>query len=212
MKLTDRDLALVRCVNRFGFLTVAQVARFWGDIDFSTAAARVRKLVNEEILQRSEMQQFDVRPLLVTDRGRMLAGDTLPSIKSIRATTYRHDSMLFDLAMGLEKKFSARFETEREYRWRRPDRAGQFHVPDGLVRRGKSTIGIELELTQKAPRRLAEIIASHAVNLELDEVWYVVTDETMRGYVQRIAGDNRHIKIVKWTPRGAAAAKEGGSK
>jgi hypothetical protein len=212
LNLTDRDLALLRCTNRFGFLTVAQIAIFWGGIDFSTAAARVRKLVDEGLLQRANLQHWDVRPLLVTNRGRLLAGDTLPPIKGVRATTYHHDSMLFDLAMALEKRFSARFETEREYRWRRPDRAGQFHVPDGLLRRDKSTIGIELELTQKAPRRLAEIIASHAANLELDEVWYVVTDEAMRGYVRRVAGENSHIKIVKWTPGGAAAAQGGEAK
>ena len=212
MNLTERDLGLVRCVNRFGFLTVAQVARFWGGIDFSTAAARVRKLVDEGILKRSEMAHFDVRPLLVTDHGRLLAGDTLPAMKGIRAATYSHDSKLVDLAMDLEKKFDARFETEREYRWRRPDRAGEFHVPDGLLRRENSTVGIELELTQKAPRRLAEIIDSHAANLELDEVWYVVADETMRGYVRRIAGESSHIKIVKWTPSGTAAAQKGENK
>ncbi|WP_332702641.1 hypothetical protein [Devosia sp.] len=209
VQVTERDLELVRCINRFGFLTVEQVARFWGGVDFSTAAARVRKLVDEGLLERASLQHFEVRPLVVTRVGRELAGETLPAIKGIRASTFQHDSMLFDLAVSLETRFSSRFETEREYRWRRPDRAAEnFHVPDGILRRDNVKIGVELELTQKAPRRLADIIASHAGNLELDEVWYVVTTEAMRAYVRRIAGDSQHIKIVKWTHSPTASVRE----
>lgn len=212
MQVTERDLELLRCVNRFGFLTVVQVAKFWGGIDFSTAAARVRKLVSGGLLQRAELKHYEARPLVITTAGRKVAGDELPVLRGIRAATFQHDSMLFDLACGLERRFSARFETEREYRWRNPGRAEEFHLPDGVLHRESAKVGIELELTKKAPRRLREIVASHAGNLDFDEVWYVVTSEPMREYVHRIASDFPHIKIIKWSPGSHAAGQQGDSK
>lgn len=200
MSITERDLELVRCISKFGFLTVDQVVRLWGGGDFSTVAARVRKLIDAGLLWRLDLKNSTARPLLATRYGCRLAGDSLPPLKGIRLGTFQHDRMLFDLAKSLETRFSSRFETEREYRWRHQERVEAFHVPDGILHRGDKRIGIELELTKKAPRRLAEIVSSHAANLDLDEVWYVVVTEEMRAYVRRSAGNASHIKIVKWTP------------
>jgi hypothetical protein len=207
--VTQRDLELVRTICRFGFLTVDQVGRFWGSVDFSTAAARVRTLVDAGLIRRLELTHSTARPLLATRRGVELAGDPLPIVKGVRLATFEHDRMLFDLALALEARFSCRFETEREYRFRRPDRATDFHMPDGVLHRGKERIGIELELTQKARHRLIGIVNSHAANLDLDEAWYVVVTDAMRGYVHRIAGDAPHIKIVKWTPHQSAPTQKG---
>lgn len=207
MSVTERDLELVRSISRFGFLTVDQVVRLWGGTDFSTVAARVRKLIESGLLWRVDLKHSTARPLIPTRLGRELAGDPLPAVKSIRLGTFEHDRMLFDLALSLEARFSSRFESEREYRYRRPERAADFHVPDGVLHRGDERIGIELELTQKARHRLVQIVNSHAANLDFDEVWYVVVTEAMRAYVRRIVGDAHHIKIVKWTPNQATATR-----
>lgn len=209
MNVTERDLQLVRSISRFGFLTVDQVVQLWGSSDFSTVAARVRKLIDAGLIRRFELRHSTARPLLATRRGCELAGDPLPAVKGIRLSTFAHDHLLFGLANSLEQRFASRFETEREYRFRRPDRVADFHVPDGVLHRGDGRIGIELELTQKARGRLVEILNSHAANLDFDAVWYVVVTDAMRAYVHRIAGDAPHIKIVKWTPcRPTSSQKE----
>jgi hypothetical protein len=150
MNVTERDLELVQSISRFGFLTVDQVVRLWGSADFSTVAARVRKLIEAGLLWRVDLKHSTARPLIATRLGCQLAGDPLPTVKGIRLSTFEHDRKLFDLALSLEARFSSRFETEREYRYRRPERAADFHVPDGVLHRGEERIGIELELSQKA--------------------------------------------------------------
>ncbi len=200
MRLTDRDLELVRSINRFGFLTLENIVVLWG-VDFSTAAARVRKLIELGVIRRLELQHFEARPLIPTKSGCSLAGETMAPLKGVRVSTFVHDKLLFELATSLEARFSAHFETEREYRLRAIDRVSDFHVPDGILHRGDTHIGIELELSKKAPRRLTEIISSHAANLAFDEVWYIVLDESLRTHVQRIAGAAPHVKVVKWTSR-----------
>ncbi len=198
MKMTERDQKLLRRVNAYGFMSVEQISDLWA-VDFSTASRRVRKLIEAKLLRRLEISALSARPLVVTKTGCTVVGDLVPPITGIRIATYLHDALVVDLALALEKRFGATFETERQLKVQ-PGQApghlpdGVLHIPDGR------RIGIELELTQKAQRRLAAIMDSHAANLALDLVWYVVIDEAMRSFLTRAAADHPHIKIVKWTP------------
>ncbi|MBE7734632.1 hypothetical protein [Devosia faecipullorum] len=205
MKVTERDAELLSRINAFGFMRVEQVAEFWR-VDFSTAARRVRKLIAAGLLKRIELGIMTNRPLVVTMAGCRLIGDTIPPMTGIRAGTFRHDGLLPDLALSLERRFGVAFETERQL-LAQPD-AVRGHLPDGLLHlKDGRHVGIELELTQKSQRRLTDIISIHASNLALDEVWYVIIDEAMRPVLTRAAADHSHIKIVKWTPPSRRTAK-----
>jgi len=198
MKIVERDARLLSRINAFGFMRVDQISDLW-KVDFSTAARRVRKLVEAGLLRRIERGIMTNRPLVVTREGCRLTGDTIPPMTGIRVGTFRHDGLLPDLALSLERRFVGAFETERQL-LAQPD-AIRGHVPDGVMHlRDGRHVGIELELTQKSQRRLTGIIAIHASNLSLDEVWYVITDEAMRPVLTRAASGQSHIKIVKWTP------------
>ncbi|QMV00850.1 MarR family transcriptional regulator [Devosia sp. D6-9] len=207
MKVTERDVGLIRRINAHGFMSVDQIASFWR-VDFSTAARRVRKLIEAGLLHRMTMPFLDARPLVATPTGCNLAGDHIPHVAGIRTGTFRHDALLPDLGLSLERKFSAAFETERQIKMR----IGKApHLPDGILHMpGGRKVAIELELTQKARRRLARIMDFHAANLEIDAVWYVVLDEAMRAFLQRATIDHPHIKIVKWTPPSDATRVSGG--
>lgn len=198
MKRTERDMRLLGRLNAFGFMSVEQIADFWG-VDFSTAARRVRKLIEAGLLERLELGVLSARPLVVTRAGCLHLGDTIPPMRGIRSSTYRHDALVVDLALALERRFHAAFETERQLKSQPGPVAG--HLPDGVLHLPDGrNIGIELELTQKSQLRLAQIVAIHAGNLALDEVWYLIVDEAMRPALARAAADHPHIKIVKWTP------------
>lgn len=198
MKITERDLGLLERINAFGFMSVEQIADFW-KTDFSTAARRVRKLVAAGLINRLELGITIARPLVVTKAGCALIGDPIPPMRGIRTSTYRHDALVVDLALALESRFGATFETERQLQSQPGPVPG--HLPDGILHLPDGRhIGIELELTQKSQHRLAHIMAIHAGNLALDEVWYLIVDEAMRAAIARAAFEHPHIKIVKWTP------------
>lgn len=198
MKVTERDLRLLGRINAFGFMSVEQIADVW-DVNFSTASRRVRKLIEAGLLRRLDLGALAARPLVVTRAGCALMGDRIPPMRGIRIGTYRHDALVVDLALGLERRFGAPFETERQLKAQPGLVAG--HLPDGVLHMPDGRhIGIELELTQKSQQRLSEIMAAHTSNLALDAVWYVIIDEAMRPALARASTDHPHIRIVKWTP------------
>lgn len=206
VKATERDVCLLERVNAFGFMSVEQIAEFW-QVEFSTAARRVRKLIEAGLLLRLELDALSARPLVVTKAGCALVGDTIPPMRGIRLGTYRHDTMMVDLALAMERRFGATFETERQLRSQPGPVAG--HLPDGILHLPDGRrVGAELELTQKSQQRLSNIMAIHAGNLALDAVWYVIVNEAMRPVLARVSADYPHIRIVKWTPPARRAAAQ----
>jgi len=207
VKTTERDVCLLERVNAFGFMSVEQIADFW-QVEFSTAARRVRKLIEAGLLTRLDLGTLAARPLVVTRAGCALVGDTIPPMRGIRIGTYRHDTMVVDLALAMERRrFGATFETERQLKSQPGPVAGHLpdvilHMPDGR------RVAAELELTQKSQQRLSDIMAIHAGNLALDAVWYVIVDEAMRPVLARVSADYPHIRIVKWTPPARRAAAQ----
>ncbi len=51
MRLTERDLELLRWINGHGFVTLRQIAR-WNDSFYQAAQRRVRQLVDHGYLER----------------------------------------------------------------------------------------------------------------------------------------------------------------
>ena len=196
MRMTDRDQSLIRWMNGHGYVSVGQVADFMG-VDFSTGARRARVLCDGGVLERRPFPMSTTKVLLPTRVGCAVIGDELAPIAGIRVATSRHDLTLVDCASALEKRFKMRFEPERRLR------LGAFadadHLPDGLLHRaGGATIAVELELSQKPPRRLAAILDAYGANLEIAEAWYIVMDDAVEKYVRRLSKNRPYIKVRRW--------------
>lgn len=206
MRMTDRDRRLIQWINGFGFVTVGQVRKFMG-VDFSTAARRVRTLCDGGLLERRPFPASTMTVLFPTADGCSLSNDSTPPITGVRVATSRHDLMLVDCSMALERSFSFVFEPERRLRQRGFNANG--HLPDGLLhRQDERPIAVELELSQKPPRRLAEIFDRYAADLSIEAVWYVVIDDVIERHLRRLARGHEHIKVRKWRTATASGAQE----
>lgn len=209
MRLTDRDQELLKWTNGHGFVSVLQWSQKMG-VEFSTGARRVRALCDAGMLERRRFPASTATVLIPTVEGCAVAGDHLVPIKGIRVATSRHDLLLVECAMALEERFGFEFEPERRVRGR--GIIGYGHMPDGLLHRPSGRpIAVELELSQKSPSRVAAIIAAHAANLEIEEVWYVVVDDVMQQFLRRLSEGYDHVKVRKWKRRlpGASAGHGG---
>lgn len=208
MRMTSRDQDLVKWNNGAGFVSVKQVSE-WMGVEFSTGARRVRALCEAGLLERREFPASTATVLIPTADGCALAGDNLAPIKGVRVATSRHDLLLVDCAMALEKRFGFRFEPERRLRARSFGAAG--HTPDGLLHRpGGRPVAVELELSQKSPARVTAIMDAYAATLDIEEVWYVVIDDIVERYLRRLASGHEHVKVRKWrTAPGAQEANNG---
>jgi hypothetical protein len=176
-------------------------------VDYSTAARRLRALRKAGLLVQLPFPMASFSAIAPTQLGCELAADDLAPIAGVRAATARHDLMLADVARALEKSFSMRFETERRLRVRGFSICG--HLPDGLLHRdGELPIAIEVELSAKAPRRLTTILDCYAASADVEEVWYVTVETSLRDYILRVANGRPGIHVKLWKPGGARAAGE----
>lgn len=197
MKITERDIALLLWINGFGFVTVSQIAKWMGGVDFSTAARRVRLLIEAGLLRRVKSQILSATPIILTPKGALVAGDGLPPLKGIRAGEFRHDALLVDVARGLMAKFpGSSFEPVRRIRHSSGVTEAK-HLPDGYLRHGADRFIVELELTIKSSRRLAAIMADHTADLGAKEVWYVTDSATVARAVSRASAGLDHVRIVR---------------
>lgn len=208
MKLTARDIALLWWINSFGFVTVLQIAK-WMNVDFSTAARRVRLLIKARLLRRIKSEILSASPIILTADGVLAAGDSLPPLKGVRAGEFRHDSLLVDVARGLTKKFpGSSFEPVRRLRHSTGATEAK-HLPDGHLHHNGDRFIVELELTVKSPRRLSAIMAEHTADLGAKEVWYVTNSAMVARAVSRASAGLDHVKVVRLTkPVSNEASKE----
>lgn len=196
MRITDRDQTLIRWVNGFGYVSVSQVADFMA-VDFSTAARRIRLLCDGGVIERKAFPLSTMSVLIPTRDGSAVTGDDLAPIAGVRVATSRHDLMLVDCARALEQRFKMRFEPERRLRQRGFGNAD--HLPDGLLHRQDAPpIAVELELSQKPPRRLEAILDTYAAHPEVAEAWYVVVDEGVEKFVRRFAEGRPYVTVRRW--------------
>jgi hypothetical protein len=199
MIITERDLRLLRWVNGWGAVTVAQVA-VWLLVDFSTAARRVRKLIEGGFLRRLPVSGLTVQPVAMTKLGCEAANDPLRPLAGIRVATWPHDSKMVDLEARILQRFpDGVLHPDRRIRSNRKLEGSSFrHVPDAeLERAGSRPIAIELELSKKAPDRLQAIIDGYVTDRTYVAVFYLSDDEDVARYVSRFTEGLRDFVKVQ---------------
>jgi len=197
-------------MNGHEFVTVGLIAQLWG-IDLATAARRVRYLIEIGVIRRIDLKSSTVRPLVVTAKGCEVSGDTLAPVKNVSRAKINHEVLLSKILMTLEARHGGRFELTRRVAERYqndPDRMSN-HLPDAIWHRDDRTVvAIELELTAKSKRRLAQNFAQYAADLSIDQVWYLTDDLTLAHMLLRESRDFRPpIKIVPFNRNGPTPAE-----
>lgn len=205
MKLTQRDVELLLWINGFGFVLVSQITK-WMGVDFSTAARRVRALVQAGLVRRVKSSILSSTPIIVTAKGAQVAGDSLPPLSGIRTGGFRHDAVLVDVARGLTARFpGSQFEPARRIRHSGAV-AEAKHLPDGYLHIGADRYIVELELAVKSRKRLEAIMAEHTADIGAREVWYVTDSEMVANAIRRASADLDHVKVVRLQKPSAKAS------
>jgi DNA-binding MarR family transcriptional regulator len=179
VRLTPRDLEVLRFAVRHGMVTLDQLAtRFFTSTP--SALRRLRALEAAGLLVRDRVLVALPPVVRATPAGTRLAGcDLAPA--SLELARIRHNLTLVDLSEELLAAHpGSAWTTERELRRdrMRAARAGgwrdrQGRIPDGLLRLATGTrIAIELDLTPKRSARLDLLAGAYAVDRDVDTVWW----------------------------------------
>ena len=202
MRLTERDLELLRWINGHGFVTARQAADWMGTC-LQTGHRRMRLLHQGGYVRRQRLFHGAERAYWLSGLGQKISGDTLSYLETISPATYRHHWMMVDLAHDLVAKTKGQFTPERRLREERAIKGvgAEGHVPDGLLHvKNKKPIAIELELTVKGRERLEGIVEGY-LERDLGEVWYFVASDQVRRKLTSIIDSESLFKIKPWQPR-----------
>jgi hypothetical protein len=191
MQITERDIEILRWINRMRFATAKQVGIRFG-IGIWYTYKRLRKLDVEGYL-------VHVRPLrdapgvwLCTEAGARMSGTGLwAPPRKINIATFRHDLIVNDLGIRLEEK--GRWVSERELRSGKDYR---MKVPDGMLICGDKRIACEVELTRKSQRAIEKNIRFYTKSIEYDEVWYLVNGKAVGDAIQKAVRGIDFIKVM----------------
>ena len=184
MRLTPRDLGVLRFTVRHGMVTPDQLAaRFFTSAP--PALRRLRGLETAGLLVRERVLVAAPPVVRATPAGTRLAGcDLAPA--SLDLARIAHNVALVDLSEELLAAHpGSAWTTERELRRdrMRSARAGgrwerQRRVPDGLLRlAGGTRVAVELDLTPKRSARLDLLAGAYAVDRDVDTVWWYLPSE-----------------------------------
>ena len=197
MRLTERDRRLFQWINGHGFVT-AQQAATWMSVGYRVGARRISRLVDAGYLQHKRFDHAGPRVHWLTRQGWEASGDHLRAPTTINRVTYFHDTMLVDLSQRLVAETGGAFTPERRLRANllAKGRRTKSHLPDGLLHLDdQKPIAIELECSAKAADRLRKIVTDYVVDRSLREVWYFVTNDTVRRAVERVTRPYRDFRI-----------------
>lgn len=161
--LTERDLELFRWINSHRYVQARQIFRHFGVSP--KFYRRLNQLVSAGWLVHETIFRSMPGHYKCTKNATDISEDVLPPPREVSLATYRHDILVIDLALTLEKR--GQWITERELRRGDGDETGLRaycrHYPDGLmVMPAGQRIAIELERTSKTQREIGKIIQGYS--------------------------------------------------
>lgn len=196
MKLTDRDCAIMRFINDFGFCEMPHIVKQFG----------LNKPRNYKVMQRLVQGGYVIHERVfyyrhgiyrLSKKGAEHTG--LPVLNKIPVGIYEHQMALIEVYIKLMKEYpDATWISERSIKrdqcMRGIGRRG--HVADGmLIMPDGKQIAIEVELTMKGRYRLEEILKGYSAQLEIDQVWYYCAPAILHK-VKKIAEKRSMVRVM----------------
>lgn len=199
MRFVERDNAILKWINGFGFASADQIMRFMG-IQKSACYARLKKLVSGGYLIHEYVLHGMPGVYRPTALGALTASDTLAPINSIKLSLFKHDLALVDLALYLSLEYEGVFTPNRRFKNEYAELSKELpsSIADGylsLKDNDKSLIAVELELQAKAKSRLIVAMESHIENSFVSEVWYYCADDRLYLQLSNACASYEGIKV-----------------
>lgn len=173
MKLTERDIAIIKFINSFGFCEMEQIER-----KFFLKKPRnyqiLRRLVNSGFLRHKRIFFAHYGIYYATSKGAKFTD--LPHLNRISLGLYNHQIAIIKVYLKLQVLYpDAHWVSERQLKHDKfSEGLGKIgHLSDGtlILPEGKQ-IAIEVEMSAKGKNRLHKILRGYAAQLVFQEIWY----------------------------------------
>ena len=196
--ITERDKEILRLINRFGYLTAAQVSKLMR-MSKRMTYLRLQKMVQEKCLNyrrvlfgQAGIYRCSLRGLeeIEAELGRF----------PIRLQTLPHNLAVADIAAALlERHPGSKWTTERELRREAGQKFGvglNIHIPDGvLILNNNKEIAVEVELTAKTKATLSKVLREYLRKSEYCEVWFICRTKQQAERYKKLTRGYDFVKV-----------------
>lgn len=176
MRITKRDIEIMRFINEFGFCITPHLERRFAIRNWRVYQL-MKRLVDAGFVQQRRIFHGQPNVYYLTNEGAEFTD--LPAIDRISSGTYEHQIAMTSVAIKLLELYPmATWVSERKLKY---DKfflgiGVRGHISDGvIILPDNRQISIEIELTLKGKHRLEGILKSYASQLTFKEVWYFCT-------------------------------------
>ena len=195
LKLTERDVEILRFINDFGFCEMPHLDKRFG-LNKPRNYQLLNRLVRGGLLFHERIFYGRHGIYRLTRRG--AAFTNLPAMHKVVFGTYVHDVALLDVYLQLRETYpQAHWIGQRALlKEKGQESVGKRgHLSDGiLILSNEKRVAIEIELTLKARRRLEMILKAYGGAFEYKEVWYYCSD-SVASYMRSMTVDKPFIKV-----------------
>jgi DNA-binding PadR family transcriptional regulator len=195
MKLTERDIGILKFINEFGFSEMPQIERRFG-LKKPRSYQLLTRLVEEGYVKHERVFHGRHGIYRLSRKGAKLTH--LPPLARVPLANYKHDITLMEVYLRLREDYpEASWISERELkRDKYFDGVGKFgHLSDGLlVFKDGKRIAVEVELSLKSRNRVEQILRWYGGVFEIEEVWYYCPKGIMAS-MSSMAVEMPHIKF-----------------
>jgi len=195
MRMTKRDMEVLKFINDVGYCTAVQLARRFG-LNMRWMYKLMKRLVNGGLVGHTRIYFKNPGVYFLTLQGSRFT--SLSMIDGISKGVYDHQLMLVDLVIKLREVYpDSTMVCERHLKQQKFQYGiGKLgHIADGvLIFPDDKKVAIELELSMKGKQRLEKIFRAYGAQLNISEVWYFCVDEVRRG-VSALSERKSFIKV-----------------
>lgn len=198
MQVTQRDVAILKFINEFGFCEIRQIEKQFG-IKKARTYKIMQRLVKGGLMNHKRVFYGQHGVFYLSIRGARYTD--LPVIKNIPTSTYDHQLSIVEIYIKLIQQYpDADWVSERRLKHEKftngvGKRGKKDHLADGmLIFPDQKKIAVEVELTLKSKDRLSTILRGYAAQFSIDEVWYYCSEKVLP-MVSKLAGEKQFIKV-----------------
>lgn len=174
--ITKSDLAILETINRFGYMTVKEIAEI-SERQEKPVYTRLKALCDHGLLNHRRMFYATAGAYWLTHEGKNACYSELTPIKELNVATFNHGLKVVGVYIGLKKRYGEKliWITDREILSSKVMNASTFKgafqalkskVPDGIAVYENRKFAVEVELSLKGRNRMKKIIENYVTALK----------------------------------------------
>lgn len=197
VKLTKRDIEILRFVNRFNYVYLEHIAKMFDlSLESRRAYQVVKKLKAKGFLKSKEVFARQPQAIFLGKKGADILGVKQP--RKINLSTFEHDLNNVFFYIALTKKYpNATIKSDKELLKDNYKIGETGHRPDLIIIDDNDYIAVEIELTRKTVKRLKKIKNYYLDNHEYTKVLYFCNGVTYN-YISKFFNGSSLFDVLRF--------------